>query len=56
LHEPSAYNECRESSTERVSDRERANRCEYFVAGDASGEAGAGREGSRKDLEALFKK
>ena len=56
LHEPSAYNECRESSTERVSDRERANRCDYFVPGGAQGGEGTAREGSLADLEALFKK
>jgi len=33
FHDPSAYNECRESSSERVSDRERANRCDYFSPG-----------------------
>ena len=34
-HDPAAYNECRESSTERVDDRERANRCEWFRPGTA---------------------
>ena len=28
--DPSAYNECREPNAERVADRDRANRCEYF--------------------------
>ncbi len=30
-HDPGAYNECREPSAERVADRERANRCEWFA-------------------------
>jgi hypothetical protein len=61
-HDPSAYNECRESSAERVSDRERANRCDYFsidaAQGASAGEGSGGdaRGGPLSDLEALFKK
>ena len=56
-HDPAAYNECRESSAERVEDRERANRCEYFApgAGGGGGVAGA-RRSARESLDALFKK
>lgn len=54
-HDPSAYNECRESSAERVSDRDRANRCDYFAPGErATGETTEARD--RSALEALFKK
>ena len=35
FHDPNAYNECRESSAERVRERDRANRCEYFSPGIA---------------------
>ena len=57
FHDPSAYNECRESSAERVADRERANRCDYFSAGDRrGGAAGEAAARSRADLDALFKK
>ena len=55
-HDPSAYNECRESSAERVGDRDRANRCDYFAPGTPA--AGARREDasrSRAGLDALFK-
>lgn len=55
-HDPSAYNECREPSAERVADRERANRCDYFAPAAA---AGAGRDAptaARAALEDLFKK
>jgi len=57
-HDPAAYNECRESNAERVGDRERANRCEYFrPAAAAAGAAGdAGAADPRAALEALFKK
>ena len=56
FHDPSAYNECREPNAERVSDRERSNRCEYFVPGSGESGAGAGDGGARAELDALFKK
>ena len=56
-HDPSAYNECRETNAERVSERERANLCDYFAAGDAEGGALAKqRDQARSDLGSLFKK
>ncbi len=54
-HDPTAYNECRETSAERVSDRERANRCDYFAPGAGGGGAGT-REAARDALDSLFKK
>lgn len=56
-HDPSAYNECREPNAERVADRERGNRCDYFAPGAAAGGArAADREQARAALDALFKK
>lgn len=56
-HDPSAYNECRESSAERVRDRDRANRCDYFTPGEGGGgTVEAARQGAKGDLDALFKK
>ena len=55
-HDPSAYNECREPQAERVSDRDRANRCDYFTPGDAEGGSDTGRQDAISDLDALFKK
>ena len=56
-HDPAAYNECRESSAEHVSERERANRCEWFSPGGGVGGAGNQvRQGAIADLESLFKK
>jgi len=54
-HDAAAYNECREPNAERVGDRERANRCDYFrpQQGRAAGVAAAP---SRAALDALFKK
>jgi hypothetical protein len=57
LHDPSAYNECRESSAEPVRERDRANRCEYFSPGDREGGRGdSARETARSALDDLFKK
>jgi hypothetical protein len=56
-HDAAAYNECRESSAERVGDRERANRCDYFAPREGSAPAaGSGGAGSKAALENLFKK
>jgi hypothetical protein len=56
-HDPSAYNECRESSAERVSDRERANHCDYFTPGGQEGGGITERRGkAHSQLDALFKK
>lgn len=54
-HDPGAYNECREPSAERVRDRDRANRCDYFTPSAASGAASPQGE-PRRALEDLFKK
>jgi hypothetical protein len=57
FHDPSAYNECRESSAERVRDRDRANRCEYFSPGDREdGDGVSARSAARAALDDLFKK
>jgi hypothetical protein len=56
-HDPSAYNECREPNAEWVSDRERANRCDYFAPGERTGGSADDQQGkTRSDLEKLFKK
>ncbi len=56
-HDPAAYNECHEPNAERVSQRDRANRCDWFEPGDQSGGEGPrARDAAKTDLEALFKK
>ena len=55
-HDPAAYNECREPSAERVGDRERANRCDYFAPGGAAVAGRAAEQGrARSRLDSLFK-
>ena len=56
-HDPSAYNECRESSAERVGDRERANRCDYFTIGGAQrGAVAETQQRAKSALDDVFKK
>ncbi len=55
-HDPSAYNECRETNAERVGDRDRANRCDYFSPGDGSGAGGPAQSAAKDALDSLFKK
>lgn len=59
-YDPSAYNECGETQAERVLDKDRANRCDWFApAPDTGKDPGGSRDESaaaRAELEALFKK
>ena len=58
--DPSAYNECREVSAERVLDKERANFCDFFMPSGAKRVASTGYRRTQQDakaaLDALFKK
>jgi hypothetical protein len=55
-HDPGAYNECREPNAERVSDRERANRCDWFAPRTGAPAATPDpRAGAQAALAALFK-
>jgi hypothetical protein len=55
-YDPSAYNECRESSAERIMDRDRANRCDYFRPDSGTGTSGDVEDEALANLEDLFKK
>ncbi len=55
-YDPSAYNECRESSAERVLDRDRANRCDYFRPGSGGEGVADDRTKTLASLDSLFKK
>jgi hypothetical protein len=65
LYDPSAYNDCREPSAERVVDKQAANFCDFFVparSAEAARASAPGDEhhGPARDphdaLERLFKK
>jgi hypothetical protein len=54
---PGSHNDCREPGAEPVTDKERANFCEFFAFATA-GPAGLGKgtDGARAALDALFRK
>lgn len=56
LHDPKAYNECREPQAERVQEKDRANYCDFFQV--RKGQLGAMSEADKLKAaaEALFKK
>ena len=55
-HDTTAYNECHESNSERILDKDRANRCEYFRPTSRTQTTDGGRTDALADLENLFKK
>jgi predicted RNA-binding Zn-ribbon protein involved in translation (DUF1610 family) len=56
LYDAGAYNKCREPQAEWVSDRERANRCEYFRPSGGGPRASRRAGEAKAKLEGLFKK
>ncbi|MDH3974854.1 MAG: hypothetical protein OEV42_11295 [Deltaproteobacteria bacterium] len=54
FYDAGAYNECRESSADRVVDKEKANFCDYFVPGNSSGQSEDNKGKAKKDLDDLF--
>jgi hypothetical protein len=54
FYDPTAYNECRETSADRIVEKDKANFCDYFIL------KGSGSGGDKKDdlmaaANALFK-
>jgi hypothetical protein len=56
FHDPSAYNECRELSAERVVDKGASNFCDYFDPASKGGAPSGAGTGSNAELDALFGK
>ncbi len=56
FYEVSAYNECRESSADRVKEKERSNFCDYFSLKSGKGSSEDQTAKLRASAEALFKK
>ncbi len=54
--EPGAYNQCKESTAERVTNKDRANFCGMFQLEASSQRVEQSAEDARARLEALFKK
>lgn len=55
-YDPGARNMCREPQAEWVTDREVANRCEYFRPSGAPGGSSRRASDARAKLDSLFKK
>jgi len=54
---PGAYNDCREPQADRVTEKEKANFCDYFQPAARQGAAASDpKEEARARLGALFKK
>jgi hypothetical protein len=57
FYDPSVYNECRESSAERVADSSRINHCDWFSPNtEAGGSTNDVRSDALSSLDSLFKK
>lgn len=56
FYDPKAYNECRESSADRIVDKEKANFCDYFKIGSGSNDADKARQDALAKAASLFKK
>lgn len=56
FYDRSCNNECRESSADRVVEKERANFCDWFKPGTATGAGARSREDLKAAAEALFRK
>jgi len=54
-YDPGSYNDCRETSAERVVDKEKANFCDLFRARAATSTKEPAKSGAMTDLEKLFK-
>jgi len=57
-YDRSAHNQCREPQTEWVSDREKANFCDYFLPNSLKGSSvkKPSKDDARRSFDDLFKK
>jgi hypothetical protein len=55
FHDPKVYNECRETSAERITDKEKANFCDYFDLNTGMNSKEV-KENLLSAADALFKK
>lgn len=56
FYDPKAYNECRESSADRIVEKEKANFCDYYKFGAGGNDAEKQRQDALAKAAALFKK
>ena len=56
FYEPKAYNECRETSADRVVDKEKENYCDFFMIASLSAKSvDEAKLDAKKKLDTLFK-
>jgi hypothetical protein len=55
-YDPHAHNKCREPQAEWVTDREKANFCDFFIANKLSAAAKSSAQDPRSSFDNLFKK
>lgn len=53
-YDESSYNECREPVADRITEKEKANFCDYFKLGDVKG-SGDNKQSALDAANALFK-
>jgi hypothetical protein len=56
FYDSKAYNECRETSADRVQDKEKANFCDYFKISSSGGDPDHAKKEALAKAAALFKK
>ena len=54
FYAPGAYNDCREPKAERVVEKKRENRCEYFIPGDNTKASQSDPEDGKNKFDRLF--
>ena len=56
FYDTKAYNECRESQADRITEKEKANFCDYYKFGAGGNDAEKQRQDAMAKAAALFKK
>lgn len=56
FYDPSMNNECQESQSDRVVEKERSNFCDYFKPGKSVAVSSSSRDAMKLAAESLFKK
>jgi len=56
FHDKSSYNECKEPMSERITEKEKPNFCDYFELNESLDSQSSKKEDALADAMALFKK
>jgi hypothetical protein len=56
FYDPKAYNECREPNADRITEKEKANFCDYYKIGSSGNDPEKERQELLAKAQALFKK